>query len=197
MTIYPQAFWTDLITETPEDISPRLKRVILNRLARLPHIVIVEIRHTICRWLEQNLADLLEFDDVLGWLVFDHVVDGVSSGGVDATESGIGEMRSGGEVVQRSRRTYSHAFAGPLGMCAEALFRSVPGDEQEKGSLVPTYIKGRLERLFASPGEGSDHAVAVAFHRLNWLVYVDPEWTESRLLPMLAFEHPAAEPTAL
>lgn len=191
---YPQAFWTDLITETPEDISPRLKRVILNRLARLPHIVIVEIRHTICRWLEQNLADLLEFDDVLGWLVFDHVVDGVNSGGVDATESGIGEMRSGGEVALQSRRTYSHAFAGPLGMCAEALFRSVPGDEQEKGSLVPAYIKGRLERLFASPGEGSDHAVAVAFHRLNWLFHVDPEWTESRLLPMLAFEHPAAEP---
>jgi hypothetical protein len=144
--------------------------------------------------LEQKLADLLEFDYVLGWLVFDHVVDGVSRGGPDAAESGMGEMRIGGEVVNRSRRTYGHAINGPLGMCAEALFRSVPGEVQEQGSLVPDYIKSRLERLFASPGEGSDHAVSVAFHRLNWLMYVDPEWTEGRLLPMMAFEHMAAEP---
>ena len=34
---YPSALWSDLITEMPEDISPGLKRVFWNRLARLPH----------------------------------------------------------------------------------------------------------------------------------------------------------------
>lgn len=191
---YPQSFWSALITEMPVDVSPRLRRVFLNRLARLPHPIIAELRHTLGRWMEQSLKNLVEFNEELGWSVFDHVVDGIVSGGADAAKSSMGEVRLGGEVVQRSRRTYGHALNGPLGMCAEALFHAVPGEKQEQGSLVPDQIRNRLERLFASPGEGSDHAVSVTFHRLNWLIYVDPEWTEKRLLPMLAFEHTAAEP---
>lgn len=79
-------------------------------------------------------------------------------------------------------------------MCAEALFKAVPGESQEAGSLVPAHIKSRLERLFAAPGEGSDNAVSVTAIRLNWLMHVDPDWTRERLLPMLTFEHPASEP---
>jgi hypothetical protein len=31
--------------------------------------------------------------------------------------------------------------------------------------------------------------------QLNWSMHMDPVWTEERLLPMLAFEHPASEPS--
>jgi hypothetical protein len=51
-----------------------------------------------------------------------------------------------------------------------------------------------VERLFAASGEGSDHAVSIAASKLNWLMYVDPDWTRERLIPMLAFDHPASEP---
>ncbi len=140
------------------------------------------------------LVSVLEFDDNLGWTLFDHVVDGFLSGGAEAAESGLGEVRVGGEVVERSRRTFGHAINGPFGMCAAALFHAVPGEKQEAGSLVPDHIKSRLERLFAAPGEGSDHAVSVTMSKLNWLMFVDPEWTQVRLVPMLAFGHPASEP---
>ncbi|NOD65442.1 SIR2 family protein [Ruegeria sp. HKCCD6109] len=191
---YPQAFWSAMINEIPDGISPRLRRVFLHRLSRLPQPVIMELRHTVCRWLEQNITKLIEFDSELAWDVFDSVVDGVLSGGEAATESGIGEISLGGEGIQKSRRTYQHAINGPLGMCAQALFRAVPGEKQEQDSLIPDYIKTRIERLFASPGEGSDHAVSIAFSKLNWLMYVDPEWVKARLIPMLAFDHTAAEP---
>jgi hypothetical protein len=79
-------------------------------------------------------------------------------------------------------------------MCATALHHAVPVEKQEAGSLVPDHIKSRLERLFAAPGEGSDHAVSVTMSKLNWLMFVDPEWTQARLVPMLAFGHPASEP---
>lgn len=191
---YPQAFWSALINELPKDVAPRLRRVFLHRLTRLPHAIVVELRHTLGRWLEQHLVAVLEFDDDLGWAVFDHIVDGIQSGGEKAVESGLGEVRQGRKVIERSRRTYRHAINGPLGMCAEALFHAVPGDRQEAGSLIPDNIRSRFERLLAAPGEGSDHAVSIATSKLNWLMYVDPDWTQERLVPMLAFDHPASEP---
>lgn len=191
---YPKVFWSALINEMPQDVSPRLRTVFLRRLAGLPHGVVAELSHTLGRWLEKNLALVLEFDNDLGWKVFDHIVDGIISGGLEAANSGLGEVRQGGEVVKRSRRTLDHAINGPIGMCTEALFDAVPGKKQEAGSLVPNHIKSRLERLFAAPGEGSDHAVSVATSQLNWLMFIDPDWTQERLIPLLAFEHPASEP---
>ena len=191
---YPEGLWSALINDMPEDISPRLRRVFLRRLALLPHKVVQELRHTLGRWIEKNLVGILAFDDDLGWLVFDHFVDGIVNGGPEAAESGRGEMRQGGEIIQKSRRTYGHAINGPLGMCVDALFHAVPGEKQEAGSLIPQHIKTRVERLFAAPGEGSDHAVSITMSKLNWLMHVDPTWTEERLVPMLAFGHPAAEP---
>lgn len=191
---YPEAFWSSMINELPADITPRLRRVFLSRVERLPHAVIVELRHTLGRWLEQNLNTILEFDKDLGWSVYDHIVDGILSGGADAANSGLGEVRQGGEVIQKSRRTFDHATNGPVGMCAEALFHAVPRENQEACSLIPYHIKSRVERLFAAPGDGSDHAVSIASRELNWLMFIDPVWTEERLIPMLVFGHPASEP---
>lgn len=191
---YPEAFWEPMINELPTEISPRLRRVFLNRVTRLPHAVIAGLRHTLGRWLEKNLVAVLEFDDSLGWAVYDHIVDGILSGGADASKSGLGEVRQGRKATQQSRRTFSHAINGPVGMCVEALFHAVPGDVQEAGSLIPVHIKSRVERLLAAPGEGSDHAVSIASSKLNWLMLVDPAWTEKCLIPMLAFKHPASEP---
>ncbi len=191
---YPEVFWSSMINELPADIAPRLRRVFLNRVARLPHAVIAELRHTLGRWLEKNLVAVLEFDDDLGWAVYDHIVDGILSAGADAAKSGLGEVRQGGKLIQRSRRTFDHAINGPVGMCAEALFHAVPGEKQEAGSLIPDHIKSRVEQLFSAPGEGSDHAVSIASSKLNWLMFVDPAWTKERLIPMLTFEHLASEP---
>lgn len=191
---YPEEFWSSMINELPADITPRLRRVFLNRVVRLPHSVIAELGHTFGQWLEKNLVAVLKFDDDLGWAVYDHIVDGILSGGVDAADSDLGEVSRGGKAVQRSRRTYDHAINGPVGMLAEALFHAVPGEKQEACSLIPDHIKSRVERLFAAPGEGSDHAVSIVSRELNWLMFVDPAWTEEHIIPMLAFDHPASEP---
>lgn len=191
---YPREFWSTIIDEIPTDIAPRLKRVFLNRVARLPHPVIVELRHNLGRWLQQNLVAILEFDGKLGWAVYDHIIDGFLTAGADTTRSGFGEVHRGGKVIQRSRRTFDHAINGPIGMCVGSLFHAVPGEVQEAGSRIPDYIKSRVERLLVAPGEGSDHAVSITSSKLNWLMFVDPTWTTERLIPMLTFDHPASEP---
>ena len=154
----------------------------------------MELRFTLSRWLEKNLIAILKFDECLSWALYDHIIEGVISGGASATASGCGEVMLKGKVTQRSRRTYDHAINGPIGMCVEALFRITATENREVNSSLPDYIKGRIERLFSAEGEGSDHAVSVIFSRLSWLMFVNPAWTKSRLIPMLAFDHPAAEP---
>src|SRR5690606_19912567 len=128
---YPEVLWSSMINELPENVAHRLKRVFMNRLARLPHAVITELRYTLSRWLEKNLVAVLEFDDDLAWTVYDHVINGILGGGADLTTSGLGEVRQGGKILQRSRRTFDHAINSPVGMCAEALFHAVPGEKQE------------------------------------------------------------------
>lgn len=191
---YPTTFWSSMISDLPPEIKPRLRRVFLCRIAALPLAVIAELRHVLGRWIEKNLPAILEFDADLGWTVFDHIIDGFLAAGLDAAKSALGEVHQGGKLIQKSRRTFDHAINGPFGMCTGALFHAVPGEKQEPGSLIPEQIKSRFERLVSAPGEGSDHAVSIVSAKLNWLMYVDPEWTTERLVPMLAFDHPASEP---
>lgn len=187
---YPPAFWSAMINELPKDIGPRLRRVFFNRLARLPYAVIVELRHTLGGWLEKNLAAAIRFDNDLGWAVYDHIADGILSGGAEVMKSNLGEVHQRGKVTQRSRRTFNHAINGPVGMCMEALFHTVPEDKQE----IPEHFKVRVEHFLRAPGEGADHAVSIACGNLNWLMFVDPDWTKDRFIPMLEFEHPSSEP---
>jgi hypothetical protein len=190
---YPVEFWSSMISDLPQDIPARLRRVFLNRLARLPYPVIAELGHALSGWLSQSLQNVLLFDEHLGWEVYDHIVDGLVSIGADATKSGLGEVHQGGKLVQFSTRTYGHALNGPIGMCAEALFSLVREEQLKAGSQIPDHIKRRVERLFTAPGEGSDHAVSIMCSQLNWLMFVDPSWTSDRVVPMLAFDHPRAE----
>jgi len=191
---YPTAFWSSMLIDLPSDIAPRLRRVFLNRIARLPDSAIVELSQTLGQWLEKNLVTILDFDYTLGWALYDRIIDAFMTAGADATKSCLGEVHQGGKVIQQSRRTFNHAINAPNGKFAAALFRAVPGGRQDAGSLIPAYVKTRFERLLTVQGEGSDHAVSIASSKLNWLMFVDPAWTQERLIPMLAFDHPASEP---
>lgn len=74
------------------------------------------------------------------------------------------------------------------------LYQTTVSTAQTPSSLIPDFVKSRVEHLLAASGEGSDHAVAIASRKLNWLMFVDPAWTKNRLVPMLNFEHPSSEP---
>jgi hypothetical protein len=191
---YPQRYWASLISDFPEDAEPRLRRVFVSRVARLPYAVIVELRQTLGRWLVQNLVAILEMDGELGWAIYDRIVDALFNAGAYATKSYLNEVVQRGTVAIRSRRTFDHATAGPIGDCAAALFSTVPRGMEQANTLVPEHTRLRATRLFTAPGEGGDHAVSIACSQLHRLMFVDPAWTSACLLPMLAFDQPSAEP---
>lgn len=191
---FPPAYWASLINEFPPDASSRLWRVFVNRVARLPHDVIVGLRQTLGRWLVKNLVAILDVDGKLGWAIYDRIVDALFAAGADATRSYLNDAQHRSAVTRRSRRTFDHATASAVGDCAAALFSTVPRGSELANTLILEYTKLRAIRLFDAPGEGGDHAVSITCSQLNRLMFVDPVWTTERLVPMLAFDHPSAEP---
>lgn len=191
---FPSAFWSALITDVSDDVSLRFRRVLLSRLARLPSSAVHELRHTLGRWLKQNLATTLGFDTNLAWALYDHVVASILDGGQEAVESALIEAMHGNNSSRPSRRTFMHALNGPVGLCAQALIAAVPADRHAADARIPDQIKRRFERLCAAPGDGADHAVSIMSQQLNWLLLVDPVWTRELLVPMLALNHERAEP---
>ena len=191
---YPVSFWTDLVTEWPEGTTARLQRQRLHRISRLPPSVIQELSHTLGKWLESQLTSLLALDQDLAWETYDHITSAMLETTSNATKSALGDVTIGGEVQQRSRRTYGHALNSPIGCMTSALLKELSNRKPEMAGGIPDDLRTRLERLLTAPDEGRDHAVATTTRDLNWLDHVDPAWVEARVIPWFAFDHMVCEP---
>jgi hypothetical protein len=191
---YPQALWSTLINDWPEETTPRLFRVFLHRLGRLPHEAILELRHPVGRWLQAKLLSAFKFDEALAWNTFDHLVSGLISEAGAATGSGIGDLRRGGEVIELSRRTIDHAINSAAGNAMEGLHNTLDSLKLGQGVEIPVEFKSRIEYLIAAPGDGGDHAVTIIARQISWLYYLDPAWIKERVMPWFNFDHDLSEP---
>lgn len=191
---YPEVFWSDLISNFPQDVSSRLNRVFLCRIRKLPFETIREIRYTIGRWSQKKLLIAYEFDEQLAWDLFDYLISGLNSRNGTATKSSMGNRRIGGEVIERSRRTYEHAINGPVGQAMEGLMMVLDSLKLAKSEKIPKDIKLRFERLIDAYGEGGDHAVSMITKNIAWLFNIDPNWIKQRVLPWFDFDNDLSEP---
>ena len=191
---FPAFAWSTLLSDFPKSASPRLYRVFLKRLTLLPNHLIMELRHTVGKWLMDHLNDVIKFDNDLGWRVYDHFFDGILSLASQGNQGGAGQAHQIGIVVRRSLQTYAQAINGPFGMCARALLLVSFGKAKERGSLIPSHIKARIEKILILSGEGRDHAVSILMKELNMIMSIDPVWANEHLIPILAFNHPASGP---
>ena len=189
---YPQEFWSTLISDWPEETRSRLFCIFLHRLCRLPYESIRKLRSEVGRWIEHKFLLAFEFDKVLAWNIFDHLVSGLISEDGVATRSGMGEIQIGGEVIEHSQRTIE--YAGPVGNAVRGLYRALDSLKLNQGERIPEEFKSRFERLIAAPGEGGDHTVAILTKKISWLYYLDPEWVKDRVIPWFNFDHASSEP---
>ncbi len=178
---YPAAFWSEMIREMPDN-DPRLMRVVLHWLRRVPQDTLQEMRFDLGSWLNKNIEGILRLDADLAWSVYDHIVENILSGGADATRSGYGDPLLSDGQNPNARRTLDHALNGPIGQCTQALLKTIP---DQPASKIPDPVKERFEQLLSAPGEGSAHAVAMTMKEFGRLIQVDPEWSRERLFPLL------------
>lgn len=191
---FPRELWSALIGDWPDEVPPRLSRVFLHRLGRLPYEAIRELRHSVGHWLREKLLSAVVFDPALAWHTFDHLVSGLISEDGVATRSAIEEVRSGGTVIERSRKTMDYAINSPIGNTMQGLHNTLDSLKLNQGEGIPKEFKLRIERLVASPGEGGDHAVAIVTRNISWLLYLDPAWVRDRVVPWFNFDNSFSEP---
>ena len=77
---------------------------------------------------------------------------------------------------------------------AEGILQVLNSLERKRNNGIPIEIATRLERLLQPPGKHRDYAACRMARDLRWLYYVDPRWTRTHLLPMLASTHDLCEP---
>lgn len=191
---YPPELWRTLIHDWPDTAPEDATRLFHDRLRQLPAEVLQSLYHTVGDWIRDKLPAVAKQDEPYALSLLDDLLDRLLIAGVAVTQSGIGDTFEGGHRVPRSRRTYAHAINALVGKATEALASMLNARALPKDAGLPQEFSTRFDRLLASPGEGSDHAVSCLAIRLPWLTYIAPDWAKARLLPLFAVDHPAAEP---
>ena len=182
------------IRDWPDHAPQRATRLLHGRLSRLPCTTINALRDAVGDWLRDRFPNAAGDDKVLAYDVFDHVVGCLLAGGSAATESAVGEQTVGGEPIQGSRQTFMHAINGPIGKAVEGLLKKFGNGNPAQGSALPADLEARLDRLLATPGEGSGHAVCVLSTRIAWLHHLDSAWVAAKMISWFHLDHHRSEP---
>ncbi len=191
---YPTELWRSALQNWPEDVSGRLTRLFAERLVRLPQKLVVDLRFDLFGWAEKNLPSIARSDLDGAIQILDALLDNLLENAAGVTKSSLGTMSVGGQTIERSRRTLAHAINSPVGDAAQLLLSVLSDTKPDKGSGMAAPIRTRMERLVMSPGEGQDHAVCVITQKIDYLHYVDPDWTSGTVLPWFNVNHRLAEP---
>ncbi len=191
---YPPEEWKQLIENWPKEVTPRLNRVFLLRISRLPDATVRALNNPLASHIETNFKKIYGNDPKLAWCVFDSIVKGLVSDEGSALNSWIYEAPTDEKVMQSSRRTYEHAINSPVGKIAHGWIDALDLLKLSQAHGIPSEFRFRLKRLLEAPAEGCDHVVATITTRISWLYHLDPEWVHTEVIPWFDFNHPKAEP---
>lgn len=190
---FPTKYWTQLLSDWPDNATSRLIWLCARRLIQLPDVVLIELRYYAPRWLDKFLAPLADEDNQGFWCVWNELLAKLSAGDGEATQSSLGEISVGGQPRKTSRKTLDYAINAPVGHLVDAGFNSLGDRTFGKNDGFPALLKSGMANALAAPGEGRDHAVCLLTRRLNWMYYVDPDWVRQAILPLLNADSASAE----
>jgi len=168
---FPAQLWTALLHETAKgEPNRRLLTAIAARLARLGPEKVAELRHPVSEWMCDRATWLLtNLPDVF---------------------QAVWDLLAAALSAHPPKDRFRRADAGwvddglnqPAGRMVDALFKDPAKTDFNSDKGLPAEWKTRLDQLLALPGDARRHAIAMTAPHSNWLYFIDPDWTESRLL---------------
>jgi hypothetical protein len=183
-------YWHSLVDNWPEGTSARLNLQVAYTLSRLPEAMFVELRHGIASWTHKYIGGLVEHDRRSGLAALDAIVARYRAAEPETLGSGVGSVRIGGVVQEKSEVSLMKAINAPGGKLAQAVlaFLGTP----KRRNRMSAWIATRLDRLLELPGDGAGHAACILARQFRWLDYWFADWTTG-LVPFFALDHPLAE----
>lgn len=190
---YSSVLWTELISHWPDNVTPRLLRVFVHRLIRLPHNSILQVSYALADWIRIRLVDVFYLDANLTWTLVDRLIDSIEADPDNLARSALSDAKIEGHA-QRSRRTLNHALNGSVGKTTSGLLKVLESMNLKPGEGIPGNLRNRLDRLTSLEGEGGDHAVSILFKHIVPLYNFDPDWSKNSILPWLDLKSKNSEP---
>ena len=187
---WPEVFWRSLISNYPENRSPRLTRLLGHAIARLPDRTFAAVRFEAGDWVRKFAGGLIRNDRRAGLAVYDAIEARFMVAPAELLGSGVGTTTVGGVPKRESEFSIMKAINAPGGDLAGTILGLLDG--RRRRGAMPHYIGSRIMRLLDLPGDGAGHAAALVARQFGWLDYCYRDWTR-RLVPMFELDHPLAE----
>ena len=164
--------WKDFLSADARSKDQlRLITVIVGRLCRLEPSAVARIAYPISSWME-TLADRLYGDAAkLADALWTCVIAGLQTDSPAESE--------------REDDWATPALNAPVGKLVAFLLKDPRKNNLKVGEGFPSAWLKRADDLIALPGDWRRHALVMLGHQISWLYWVDPIWTEQRLLPWL------------
>jgi hypothetical protein len=180
---YPQRYWSRLLGHWPKKTTPRRLLLLARTLSELPLDALIAVRHELTSWLGHHFAALDRLDRKTTHRCFDHVVDALEAGGVEALRSGIGKSSVGGVEIPSNRMGMNYAINAPTGNLAQGIIDALFARKLGRNQRLAKDLQPHLERLLTLPDEGGWHALTIIAQQLEGLYIIDRDWTRNVLLP--------------
>ncbi len=191
---HPTDRWKELISGWPESGRPRLNRVFLHRLSRLPYKSIRKLIDVLTEHVSRRLHTIYADYPRLAWIVFDAIVSAVISDEASSSTGSVSKARIDTLIDQHSCRTYEYAINDPVGKLVQGLVIALDSLRLSGSHGIPADFKCRLETLLAAPSDRRDHAVAIVASKIDRIYSLEPSWVRNQVVPWFDFEHQSAEP---
>ncbi|MCG7403035.1 SIR2 family protein [Caballeronia zhejiangensis] len=167
--------WSTLLYSTAAKVrTPRMRRLIGSRLARLLPAWLREIVHPATDWLRENSNALLSDYPK----VFDLVWDALQS-----ALPGTSEMH---KFAGTDRRWVDESLNSAAGRMMEALFRSPSLSDLKPDGGLPEAFSARLDQMLGLAADDRRYVIVMIASKLPWLYQTDPEWVDRQILPLSA-----------
>ena len=175
---YPEWAWRAFLNSKGRKTDkPRFSMLIAERISSYPDEALEKIISPVSYWLLDASSNLMSsypqsFDRLVTKLV----------------ETLRCLPNAGNSSIVRGNKDpdwATEALNSPVGKITQALFNDPRIKDIKKKNSFPDDWLSHVESLLSLPDDLHRHALVFFAHRLNWLYWVDQDWTETNILHVL------------
>jgi hypothetical protein len=172
-------FWEDYLSrETRKRDKYRLKLLAAGRITQIPNKDFKDILLTASRWFEDHGPELREKNPKMFQAVWDKFIETITAH----------ENASGSALVRQEEKEIDwtgEAINSASGNLAE-LHKTDPAKENLKaGKGYPKQWLKKVDQLLGLPNDAHRYAMVIFAFNLSWFHYIDPKWTERKLIKII------------